>query len=691
MDVAHKMLKSGNVLPVKIHPPLLRPMAYRVLSKKYGLNIKSDGLVALADVVGGMFGIHWKQNGETVRFLEAFALLWRQQERGLFVDQQGVTDVVNEMKERERASESVSAAPEPARKVKNATIDGMLGREAPLALEIDSDVVNLPDEDSKQSPGTDGSVEKDDIPDEERLDWRNYFKVINAVDQAKVLYDPVKLRFVFMPAKRDQSGDFLSSLRNRICDTNASARVFPNRFHLVRDKVMRNENFQDVDDFNPLSSIVAIQQDLEKTSASISAAMSITPIKNLLGRDGQNFLLLGLLSRNPKGNWCMEDPSGSIEIDISQALPTSGLYYVPGCIVLAEGIYFTVGNRFHVSSITHPPGEKREQTLEAIGNLDLMGLHGQTSSNYISRLDNELKIRLFYLEKELTDHRIVILGGDIFLDQMNTMQALRKVLKRLDDDPPTVIVFNGSFTAKPVHASMNSKNISSTVQYKNNFDDLADLISEFDNIAENSALVFVPGVNDAWGSTASMGAAHILPQQPVPSRFTQKLKRVCKEVTWASNPARLVYLSQEIVIMRDDITDRFKRHSVSFPVETLARSDEALNDPDMTSIQQLIRADDQLPMKVKESRKLIKTVLDQGHLSPFLTSIRPVMWSNDNALTLHPIPSTLIFCDTTAPRFDLTYNGCKALNPGSFVIGRKARYIEYKPSMKKASMEEVFF
>lgn len=686
------MLNSGNVLPVKIHPPLLRPMAYRVLSKKYGLNIKSDGLVALADVVGSMFGMHWKKNTETVRFLESFSLLWRQQERGLFVDQQGVADVVGEMRERERASESVPAGSEPIKKTRNATIDGMLTRKTPAATEeqIEIDVLgNAVEEQLDTVNETKGTIQ-----DEESLDWRNYFKVINAADQAKVSYDPVKLTFVFTPARQYQGRDFKSVLEARICGPDACAKVFSNRYHLMRDKVMRNENFQNVDDFNPLSSIVAIKQDLDKASGSITAAMSITQIINLVGHDGQNFLILGLLGRNAKGNWSLEDPSGSIEIDVSQTFPTRGLYYVPGCMVLAEGIYFTAGNRFHVSSITHPPGEKREQTLEAIGNLDLLGLHGQTSLSYIPRLDNELKIRLYYLEKELTENRIVILGGDIFLDSMDTMQALRKILARLNDDPPTVIIFQGSFTTVPVHASMNSKNISSTIQYKNNFDDLADLISDFENIAESCTLIFVPGVNDAWSSTVSMGAAHILPQQPVPSRFTQKLRKVCKEVIWASNPARLVYLSQEIVIMRDDITDRFKRHSIPFPVEVQAREsqlDENNGDSEVTTIQQLIKADDQLPMKVRESRKLIKTVLDQGHLSPFLTSIRPLVWSNDNALSLYPIPSTIIFCDTTAPRFDLTYNGCKSLNPGKFIIGRRARYIEYRPSMKKSSMEEVFF
>ena len=71
------MLASGNVLPVKISPPLLRPMAYRVLSKKYGLNIKSDGLAALSEFVGNTFGMDWKRSPDTLQFLENFDCVWR--------------------------------------------------------------------------------------------------------------------------------------------------------------------------------------------------------------------------------------------------------------------------------------------------------------------------------------------------------------------------------------------------------------------------------------------------------------------------------------------------------------------------------------------------------------------------------------------------------------------------------------
>lgn len=712
------MLNSGNVLPVKIQPPLLRPLAYRILSKKYGLNIKSDGLASLAEFIGNMFGMNWKKNTATLHFLEHFALIWRQQERGLFVDSQGVKDVISEMKEREKASISTSQNKEIGSILskgpnnKTITIDKLLVAKSQSPSSPTSALLNENQNDSYPVASQDSSPELTNLDEgdnsevsleNEQLDWRNYFKVINASDQQKFSYDPHKLQFIFAPVTNGFAKDNSeSNLQLKIPNINSYLCIFPTRFYLVRDRVMRNENFQNNDYFNPLSSIAAMQQDLQngsKTPSLSTISMSITQIKNLLGRDGQNFLLLGLLSKNSKGNWSLEDPSGSIEIDISQALPTKGLYYVPGCIVLVEGIYFTAGNRFHVSSMTHPPGEKRESTLDAIGNLDLLGIHGLSNSNYVPRLDIDLKIRLHYLEKELVDHRFVILGGDVFLDEMATLDALGKVFAKLNEDPPTVIVLQGSFTAVPVHASMSSRNISSTTQYKNNFDTLANLISRFENIANYSTFIFVPGVNDPWGSMVSMGAAYALPQRPVPSYFTQKIQRVCKNVIWGSNPTRIAYLSQEIAILRDDMTDRFKRHSVVFPMIEEIKKDKLVNIPKLqndcedlsTSISQLMKNNDQLPSRIQESRKIVKTLLDQGHLSPFATSIRPLIWDLDHSLSLYPIPSTLIVCDTSTPQFDLTYNGCKAFNPGKFVVGRYARYLEYKPSLKNASQQEIYF
>lgn len=696
------MLAPGSVLPIKISPPLLRPMAYRVLSKKYGINIKSDGLAALAEFVGNTFGMDWKKSSDTVQFLENFSSIWRQQERGLFVDRQGVLEVIGEIKERQKTSieETHQQAQQQQRfKNKNVPIDQFLRPQDQTKDGSSSPpqppATGTPEPEPVPEPGAEPMDQDATDDDEEYLDWKEYFKAINADVQPRFTYDPVKMQFI---PNMKNSKSFNDGFN--LPDVKDYATLFSTRYYLVRDRVMRNESFQNVDNFNPLSSMIGLQQELENGNALNSSNMTITQIKNLIGRDGKNFLLLGLLRINAKGNWCLEDPSGTVEIDISQTLPTSGSYYVSGCFVLAEGIYFTAGNRFHVASMTHPPGERRDVTLNAIGNLDLLGIHGYSSSNFVPRLDKDLKIRLHLLEKELVDHKFVFLGGDMFLDQFSTMEALRKVLTRLNEDPPTLIVFQGSFSTTPVHASLSSKTISLSTHYKNNFDTLATLFARFENIMENSTLVFVPGVNDPWKSMISLGAAYAWPQKPVPSSFTQKVNKVCKNVIWASNPTRIAYISQEIILARDDISQRLKRHSVEFPTIEDSKEQELIEfqqqmqrrkDADATSINELFKGNDQLPAKVKESRKLVKTLLDQGQLSPFTTNIRPVVWDLDHALTMNPIPSALVLADTTASPFEVTYNGCKAINPGKFISGRRARYVEYTPSSKKVSQEEVFF
>lgn len=714
------MLSSGKVLPTKIHPPLLRPMAYRVLSKKYGLSIKSDGLAALSEFIGTTFGTTWKQSSETIKFLELFASVWKQQERGLFVDRVGVEDVINELKEREKTvvKETHTASTEKKMRPKTVskTIDNFLVRnvkdeaeqeqeeeEGPLDQSLDAiedDTHNEHTQIEEPMPlaqEMDIDQQQEQERDEQDLDWRDYFKIINSSEQRKFSYNPLKRQLFYQPNKS------IHPELLHIPSPQAKIDLFRTRYFLTRDRLLRNENFQNSNDtFNPLSSMIQMKNSIQNgQSDQITSGLSITQIKNLLGRDSQNFLLLGMLKKTSKGTWSLEDVSGSVEIDISQTIPSPGLYFIPGSIVLVEGIYYTVGHKFAVTSMTYPPGERRDKTLDSIGNLDLLGIHGNCKTSYVPRLDNEIKIRLHLLERELIDHKFVLLGGDMFLDELQTMEALKKVLQRIDSDPPTVLLFFGSFSSTPVHASMSSKNISSTTQYKNNFDSLADLLSQFENIINYTHLVFIPGPNDPWTSISSLGANGILPQKPIPTFFTKKMNRVCKHITWGSNPTRIAYLSQEIVIYRDNTIELFKRHQVVFPVIEQERENELLEleeqmantsiDDTTMLVDRIISEKEQLPAKVVETRKIIKTLLDQGHLSPFVDSIRPVAWDMDHTLTLHPIPSSLILSDMSTAPFDLTYNGCKSINPGKFIHKRRARYMEFQPSLKTVSQEEIYF
>ena len=672
---------DGTVLPAKIQPTHLRPLAYRVLSKKYGLSIKSDGLNALAAIIGSRFGTNWKKNPDTLRFLEQFAQVWKQQDRGLFIDQIGCANVINEIEQRNcfdnNRNNSYSHVPESNHS------DPLINVESQTTFDHNT---------------------------RNTLIWTDYYRIINASEQYYFPYDGFKKQYM----SPQPPISLITNLDRKISS-------FMTRYCIIRDRTLRNENFQNTNDtFNPLFSMVALQNDLLQNNLDTSTPstyMAITQIKNLLGRDGQNFLILGLLTYNAKGNLQMEDLSGKIEVDISQANPTEGLYYYPGCIVLAEGIYFTVGHKFHITSVTHPPAERRELTQDAVGNIDFLNIcnNNDNSDAPITRISNDLKIRLLSLEQALNAQNLskfILLGGDICLDHENTFNALSKVFQKIENDivendvAPIGIIFFGSFASSPVFPSYSETQTTTSKSYELNFDRLYQLLNEFKNIIEHCQLIFVPGPNDPWGGSILLGDGPALPQEPIPSEFVKKLKRLGNKVKWVSNPSRIAFLSQEIVLMRDDINRKFKKYSIEFPLIEETRVDTDLNQDieisDNEYLEDLSDNEDspmvrhetlpevpEVQFNIIETRKYVKTLLDQGHLKPFASS--SINYNRDHTLILSPLPSVLILCDPTVPRYDLTYNGCKTINPGKFILNKTARYLVFNAATRTVHEEAISF
>lgn len=89
--------------------------------------------------------------------------------------------------------------------------------------------------------------------------------------------------------------------------------------------------------------------------------------------------------------------------------------------------------------------------------------------------------------------------------------------------------------------------------------------------------------------------------------------------------------------------------------------------------------------------QLVKTILDQGYLSPFALGTRPVLWDYWHALTLYPLPTALVLCEPAMQPFALTYEGCNVMNPGRLVERRKIRWIEYRPATGRGEVKERSF
>jgi len=483
-------------------------------------------------------------------------------------------------------------------------------------------------------------------------------------------------------------------------------------------------------------------------------------------------MLLGLLVILPAGNLAICDLTGAIALDLSQAVavPEDSAWFAPGMIVLVDGVYEeeeesvgrglsgssgvggTIGGRFQGFFIGQPPCEKRKATLGVSGPdgdqghtigggfgwIDFLGVGSERAAGPRMR---KLEYRLLRQPSASADPpgrgRVVILG-ELNLDQPRTLQAIKKILSTYavesEGSTPMSFVLAGNFTQ---HAVMARGGSGGSIEYKEYFDSLASILSDFPTLLSSSTFILVPGDNDGWVSAFAAGAAVPLPRKPVPDLFTSRVRRAFAtanteagvpnsqggQAVWTSNPSRLTLFgpSHELVLFRDDLSARLRRTALRLkqpesgksqqeehgdegqenqppsPTEDGAASSAipAAEDADVMEVddgaatassrqqQQQTKkpADPEIPYDVHAARKLVKTILDQGYLAPFRQAIRPVHWDYAGALHLYPLPTAMALVDATAPPFCITYEGCHVMNPGSVLVaGRRgvARWIEYE-------------
>ena len=339
----------------------------------------------------------------------------------------------------------------------------------------------------------------------------------------------------------------------------------------------------------------------------------------------------------------------------------------------------------------------------------------------------------------------IVICGETELDNPKTLQALKRVLSvyaaEQADHTPMVVVLMGNFVQ---YAVMTGGTSGGSIEYKEYFDSLASTLSDYPTMLENTTFVFVPGDNDPWASAFSAGAATVLPRKSVPDLFTSRIKRAFAtarteaekvtskkadgEAIWSTNPTRLTLFgpAQELVLFRDDISGRLRRNALRFQklqAETQSKSqllphqkgdggaratEKGQDSSEGIEIDSAVEtAESHVPTSnahestnlrvskdLQTARKLVKTILDQGYLSPFPTSDRPVLWDYAGALQLYPLPTALVLMDPEAPPFAVTYEGCHVMNPGPLTPrGKKgfAQWVEYDARKRKGKMRGIRF
>ena len=124
----------------------------------------------------------------------------------------------------------------------------------------------------------------------------------------------------------------------------------------------------------------------------------------------------------------------------------------------------------------------------------------------------------------------IVITGELNLDNPAILIAIRALFTRYASKPaaeiPSAFILIGNFISQAALAGAPG---SSSIEYKEIFNGLAAVLSDFPTVLTRTTLVFVPGDQDTWPSAFSAGSAIPLPRKPVPEMFTTRIRRVVAE------------------------------------------------------------------------------------------------------------------------------------------------------------------
>lgn len=725
-----------SILPILLPPSTLRPVAFRTFTRKHNLTISSSALQTLAGFVGKNCGSGWREEGLAEKVLDEVAKIWKRAGGGVIVEEGKGASLKAILQTLEGSMSG------------GRVVTGKQNNSADRSANITSmgaDVGRIDLNDHSQGSFISRTADNEEDESQLSIHSRHWLKAIDAFDLPRLTYNVDKKYF-----------ETLKSKPTLFPPPSHKTALFRDRYNLVYQRLLRNESFQ--------SSLgIASISSLQRSSSNLAAGQSykLTPIANLLGRSGTSHLLLGLLTTSPTGDLALVDLTGSVALDLSHArmIPEDGAWFAPGMIVLVDGIYEeeemikgsvlggntgvggSIGGHFVGVSICGPPCERRDISLGTgnhqgsgelsssggFGWVDFLGIGSERAQGARMRRIQDKCLQGEPEQESQTETPAapprlkVAVMSEINLDNMRTLDALRKIFSTYNDlalhERPQSFVLIGNFVQTAV---IDGGGRAGSIEYKEYFDSLAVVLSDFPALLQHSTFIFVPGDNDPWAAAFSGGAASTIPRHPIPELFTSRIKRAFTtansedrsqnssnptppgEALWTSNPARLSWYGpvHDIAIFRDDISSRLRRTAINTKTDEDEPADttmhEALeNDTVSTEPEaapQTASAYGNKPTPAATmARRLVKTVLDQGTLAPFPLTMRPVLWDHASAVQLYPLPTALILADAEAVPFCMTYEGCHVMNPGRLLpegAVPTVRWIEYDVLRNRGKVRE---
>ncbi|KJX99058.1 DNA polymerase epsilon subunit b like protein [Zymoseptoria brevis] len=740
----------STILPILLPPPTLRPLAFRTFTKKHNLTLHSTALQSLSTFIGRHCGSSWREEGTGEKVLEEVAKLWKAETGPVIVEDGDRLKTILRTLEGSMVGGRIGAA-------KSGGPNSLsLSRQTSFAFGNDSalDLTDRPGLERKGSSfGLSGlrvDSQGEEEGEEEGRDARSWLKVVSAFDQPRFTYDVDKKHFLsistrpsMFPSPSHKTRVFKERYniiqqrlqRNPIFQAPSFSGGQNNGVARRKGKDAAAREFYKL---TPIANLLG----RGGSSHTLLGMLVIAPTGTLALNDLSGSISLDLQHATPIGGSVSDAyfcPGMIVLVDGVYEEDWAGA----GSSGLGNtgGVGGSIGGRFVGFEIGGPPVEKRDVSLginlasgDQGGGFGWIDFLGQGSDRAVGARMKKLERRLMGPEAETnttTSQKTVILS-EVTLDQPSTLVALRKVLEQYAtaEQPPMAFVLTGDFSSKAVMAGAGT----GSIEYKELFNELAALLADFPTLLRSSTWVFVPGDNDPWASSFSAGASTLIPREGVPELFTNRIRRafataktelgatkkgeVDGEAIWTSNPARLSLFgpAHEVLVFRDDISSRFRRNAIRIGQavqDEEPQHPEIDTDNDITMSGALPSTEDYIPentpvplpgplaaspesTSLASAKRLILSLLPQSTLSPFPQTIRPVHWDYaPSALSLYPLPHTLILADAEEAAFCITYEGCHVVNPGRLVEkggGRRKRvgWVEYDGWTKRGVVREAW-
>jgi DNA polymerase epsilon subunit 2 len=313
--------------------------------------------------------------------------------------------------------------------------------------------------------------------------------------------------------------------RKLLAPATSRSEYIRNRYNTILQRILRHDLFAQ-----------NVNENI-RTTDNENRKFTLKYAENLLSASTiQEVIMLGLLSKFKEGKWYLEDPSGSVPLDLSETKFHAGLY-TEGSFMLAEGSYND--GVLKVNGLGFPPLENSSSSRAYFGTQNYWGGPSPTLLKFSKRLGDY---------ERLNFGASLIFLSDCWLDDTTVMDKLKKLFLGFDESPPIAIVLMGPFL----------KNKSSTLTLRSKFAQLADIIDSTFTLKNETDIVLVPDIEDP-------ASANILPRPPIPTPFVQDLMRKNKRIILATNPCRLQYCTQQIVVCRMDLLRKLCRNTIKFP------------------------------------------------------------------------------------------------------------------------------